>query len=256
LSALRLQVSNSGCRLAPEENERIFEQFQSGRSGVSGTYSTGIGLAFTRELVGVLGGRIHATIEDGWITFDVILPIPAHGGPPHPMEYDTTIAPIYSEMAMPATHSLDSAACNKVALLEKLTEAHKKSILVVEDEQVIRFLIREILKAYYIVYEAADGLEAISVLQQHPPDLIISDVMMPGMDGLTLCNKVKNTPATCHIPFIILSAKGTLEQRNEGYEVGADAYIAKPFHASHLLIRVKNLFEQRARLHKRFQQAD
>src|SRR5690606_18985328 len=70
LSALRLQVSNSGCRLAPEENERIFEQFQSGRSGVSGTYSTGIGLAFTRELVGVLGGRIHATIEDGWITFD------------------------------------------------------------------------------------------------------------------------------------------------------------------------------------------
>ncbi|PPK99616.1 hybrid sensor histidine kinase/response regulator transcription factor [Parapedobacter indicus] len=256
LSNLRLQVSNSGCRLAPDENERIFEQFQSSRSGASGTYSTGIGLAFTRELVGVLGGSIHATIEEGWITFDVILPIPAEGQPFHPVESNATLAPIYTEMAMPATHSLDSAAYNKVALLEKLTEAHKKSVLVAEDEQDIRFLIREVLKAHYIVYEAADGIEAIGVLQQHPPDLIISDVMMPGMDGLTLCDKVKNTPATCHIPFIILSAKGTVEQRNEGYQVGADAYIAKPFHASHLLIRVKNLFEQQARLHKRFRQAD
>jgi len=256
LSTLLLQVSNSGCRLAPEESERIFEQFQSRRSGVSGTYSTGIGLAFTRELVGVLGGRIHASIEEGWIIFDVALPIPAEGRPFHPAEINTSIAPIYTEMATPATHSLDSAAYNKVALLEKLTEAHKKSVLVVEDEQEIRFLIREVLKTHYIVYEASDGIEAIGVLQQHPPDLIISDVMMPGMDGLTLCDKVKNTPATCHIPFIILSAKGTLEQRNEGYQVGADAYIAKPFHASHLLIRVKNLFEQQARLHKRFLQAD
>ena len=256
LSRLHLQVSNSGCRLAPDDNERIFEQFQSRRSGVSGTHSTGIGLAFTRELVGVLGGTIRATIEEGWITFDVTLPIPASeqslpATAPHP-----AIAPIYTEMATPATHSLDSSAYNKVALLEKLTEAHKKSVLVVEDEQDIRFLIREVLKAHYIVYEAADGVEAIGVLQQHPPDLIISDVMMPGMDGLTLCDKVKNAPATCHIPFIILSAKGTLEQRNEGYQVGADAYIAKPFHASHLLIRVKNLFEQQARLHKRFRQAD
>ncbi len=256
LPQLHLQVSNSGCRLAPDENERIFEQFQSGRSGTSGTYSTGIGLAFTRELVGVLGGSIHATIEEGWITFDVVLPIPAEGRPLHPIEINATIAPIYTEMVTPATHSLDSAAYNKVALLEKLTEAHKKSVLVVEDERDIRFLIREVLKAYYIVYEASDGVEAIGVLQQHPPDLIISDVMMPGMDGLTLCDKVKNAPATCHIPFIILSAKGTLEQRNEGYELGADAYIAKPFHASHLLIRVKNLFEQRTRLHKQFRQAD
>ncbi len=253
---LHIQVSNSGCRLAPDENERIFEQFQSSKSGASGTYSTGIGLAFTRELVGVLGGTIQATIEDGWITFDVSLPIPTAVPSDRLTEADSVIAPIYTEMATPATYSLDSAAYNKVALLEKLTEAHKKSVLVVEDEQDIRFLIREVLKTHYIVYEASDGIEAIGVLQQHPPDLVISDVMMPGMDGLALCDKVKNAPATCHIPFIILSAKGTIEQRNEGYEVGADAYIAKPFHPSHLLVRVRNLLEQRERLHKRLQQAD
>src|SRR5690606_14263064 len=213
--------------------------------------------AFTRELVGVMGGSIRAVISDGWITFNMVLPIPAQElhatGLP---DADAPLPPIYSEMAVPVVQSLDSATYNQVGLLEKLTNTHKISVLVVEDEQDIRYLIRQVLNPHYIIYEASDGLEAITVLQQHPPDLIISDVMMPGMDGLALCDKVKNTPATCHIPFIILSAKGTLEQRNEGYQVGADAYIAKPFHASHLLIRVKNLFEQRARLHKRFQQAD
>lgn len=253
---LHLQVANSGCRLAPTENERIFEQFQSSPSGISGTHSTGIGLAFTRELVNVLGGTIGATIEDGWITFDVVLPIPDQQTPAQSPATETALAPIYTQMATPATHSLDSAAYNKVALLEKLTEAHKKSVLVVEDDPDIRFLIRQVLHTHYIIYEASDGLEAIGVLQQHPPDLIISDVMMPGMDGITLCDKVKNTPATCHIPIIMLSAKGTLAQRNEGFEAGADAYLGKPFHASHLLIRVRNLLEQRARLHKRFRHAN
>lgn len=252
---LHLQVVNSGSRLAPGENERIFEQFHSGPSGTSGTYSTGIGLAFTRELVNLLGGTINANIEDGWITFDVALPIPEQQALAYTSTPETVLAPIYTEMATPATHSLDSAAYNKVALLEKLTEAHKKSVLVVEDDPDIRFLVRQVLHPHYIVYEASDGSEAIGVVQQHPPDLIISDVMMPGMDGLTLCEKVKNTPATCHIPIIMLSAKNTLVQRNEGYEVGADAYLAKPFHASHLLVRVRNLLEQRARLHKRLRQA-
>lgn len=253
---LHLQVANSGCRLAPAENERIFEQFQSSPSGTSGTYSTGIGLAFTRELVNLLGGSIGATIEDGWITFDVVLPIPDQEAAAYPTATDTPLAPIYTQMATPTAYMLDAAAYNKIALLEKLTEAHKKSVLVVEDDPDIRHLIRQVLHAHYIVYEASDGIEAIGVLQQQPPDLIITDVMMPGMDGLTLCNKVKNTPATCHIPIIMLSAKSTLEQRNEGYEVGADAYLAKPFHASHLLIRVRNLLEQRARVHRRLRQAD
>lgn len=253
---LHIQVANSGCLLAPDETDRIFEKFHSGRSGDAGTYSTGIGLAFSRELVGVLGGTVAAAIEDGWITFDVHIPIPATYGTSLSSRHDTSPAPDYSEMAKPATNSLYSADYNKVALLEKLTEAHKKSVLVVEDEQDIRYLIREVLRPYYIIYEAADGLEAINVIKQHPPDLIISDVMMPGMDGLMLCEKVKNTPATCHIPIVILSAKGTLEQHNEGYEVGADAYIAKPFQGSHLLVRVKNLLDQRERLHKRLQRAD
>lgn len=255
--ALHLEVANSGCRLAPEDNERIFEQFQSSKSGAAGTYSTGIGLAFTRELVGVMGGSIRAVISDGWITFNMVLPIPAQElhatGLP---DADAPLPPIYSEMAVPVVQSLDSATYNQVGLLEKLTNTHKKSVLVVEDEQDIRYLIRQVLNPHYIIYEASDGLEAITVLQQHPPDLIISDVMMPGMDGLALCDKVKNTPATCHIPFVMLSAKTTVDQRNEGYEVGADAYIAKPFHASHLLVRIKNLFDQQERLHNRLRQAN
>ncbi|MBK1442192.1 response regulator [Parapedobacter sp. ISTM3] len=257
LRILQLQVSNSGCQLAPGEALRIFEKFQTGKTHNAGHYSTGIGLAFTKELVSLLAGEIKATIAEGWITFRVALPIPAandHQAADEPSRY---LPSIYAEMATPAAPSLLNAAdYNKVALLEKLTEAHKRTVLVVEDEQDIRYLIREVLKPYYIIYEATDGMEAIGVIRNHPPDLIISDVMMPGMDGLSLCQKVKNAPSTCHIPFVILSAKGALEQRNEGYEVGADAYIAKPFHGSHLLIRIKNLFEQQHRLHQRLRHAD
>lgn len=253
---LRLQVGNSGCRLAPTESKRIFEKFHTGPSGESGVYSTGIGLAFCRELATVLDGEIRATIEEGWITFDVRLPIPNDLHLKPLPEAEPTDTPDYVEMAKPVADALHTVDYNKVALLEKLTETNKKSILVVEDEPDIRYLIREVLRRHYIIYEADDGLEAINLIKQHPPDLIISDVMMPGMDGLTLCEKVKNTPATCHIPVVILSAKGTVAQRNEGYELGADAYIAKPFQGSHLFVRVKNLLDQRDRLHNQLRRAN
>jgi len=86
------------------------------------------------------------------------------------------------------------------------------------------------------------------------PHLIVSDIMMPDMNGLELCNVVKNTPNTCHIPFIILTARGTVEQKIEGYEVGADAYIPKPFHAEHLLVRIRKLLEYQEKLYTLFSQ--
>jgi len=122
----------------------------------------------------------------------------------------------------------------------------------VEDESEIRFLIREILNNEYIIYEAENGLQAIDLINNIIQDLIVSDVMMPRMDGLELCNKLKNTPAFCHIPFIILSARGSEEHHMEGYEAGADAYIAKPFHTTHLLIRIRKLLESRQKLHEHF----
>jgi len=118
----------------------------------------------------------------------------------------------------------------------------------VEDDADIRFLLNDTLKDDYTIYEAEDGRKALVLIEKVVPDLIICDVMMPNMSGLELCNKIKNTPATCHIPFIILSARGSEDHHMEGYEVGADAYIAKPFHSANLKLRIRKLLEYRQKL--------
>ncbi|WP_353130200.1 hybrid sensor histidine kinase/response regulator transcription factor [Parapedobacter pyrenivorans] len=254
---LRITVSNSGCELEQHELEGLFDQFRTGRKEDPATFTTGIGLAFTRRLVQLLEGNIRATVDQGWISFCVELPPPkdhhdAEGG----MQYGGTPSFIYRNMTTATAHDTltPTDEQNKGALVETLSGTIKKTILVVEDEPGIRYLLRDILGEHYVVYEAVDGLEAVGLIRKQVPDLIISDVMMPGMDGLTLCEKIKNTPSTCHIPVVILSAKGSVEQRTEGYEVGADAYIAKPFHSNHLKVRIKNLFEQQERLHQLFAQ--
>ncbi|HEU5364163.1 MAG TPA: helix-turn-helix domain-containing protein, partial [Hanamia sp.] len=104
----------------------------------------------------------------------------------------------------------------------------------------------------YIVYEAGDGLEALGLTAKILPDLIICDVMMPNMNGLELCNKIKNELPTCQIPFILLTARGSEDHRIEGYEAGADAYIPKPFNTTHLKVRIRKLLEYRQKLHEIF----
>jgi DNA-binding response OmpR family regulator len=143
---------------------------------------------------------------------------------------------------------------NKHTLIENLGDDTKKSLLIIEDDTAIRFLLNDILKDTYIVYQACSGREALDLLSRIIPSLIISDIMMPDMDGLEVCSIVKNTPATCHIPFILLSARGSMDNKTEGYEAGADAYIPKPFHTEHLLVRIKKLIEYQEKLHNLFKQ--
>ena len=255
---LRITVSNSGCELEQNELEGLFDQFQTGRKGSRSASTTGIGLAFTRRLIQLLHGNIRATIDQGWIAFCAELPVPRdHHDTEGGMQNGGNPSFIYRNMTTVTTHDslTPTDEQNKEALVKTLSGNVQKTILVVEDEPGIRYLLRDILSEHYVVYEAVNGLEAVGLIRKQVPDLIISDVMMPGMDGLALCDKIKNTPSTCHIPFVILSAKGSIEQRTEGYEVGADAYIAKPFHSNHLKVRIKNLFEQQDRLHQLFAQA-
>ena len=146
------------------------------------------------------------------------------------------------------TPSQSTLENNKQAIIEDLQYDKSKSILIVEDESEIRYLLKDILKDNYTIYESEGGKQALELILKVIPDLIISDVMMPDMNGLELCSRVKNAPATCHIPFIILSARGNIEHRTEGYEVGADAYIAKPFHTAHLQVRIRKLLEYRKQL--------
>lgn len=257
---LELVVSNSGCTLTKEDLQKVFERFfvMDGTSQVK--LSSGIGLSFTRQLVTLLKGKISADCEQDWIHFNVMLPltfVPEESN--KVVEYlEKNESPSYILTSItgeaPDMKKVNTVENNKKAMISSFNEKAKKSVLVVEDDEYIRFLLRDILSEYYIVYEANNGKEALSVVKKMIPDLIVSDIMMPDMDGLEFCNIIKSTPETCHVPFLILTARGTAEQKIEGYEVGTDAYIPKPFQADHLLIRIKNLLSYQEKMHVLFSQ--
>ena len=258
---LEIIVANSGCKLTDYDIKHLFSKFFVADSNQQTKISTGLGLAFTRQLVGLLGGHIAVTCTDGWITFKVSLQmdfVPQERE--HSREQNENmenpshlLSSIISENSTLNHHS--SEKNNKQSLLKKLEGSDKKSILIVEDEPAIMFLVNDILKESYLVYEATNGREALELIDRIIPDLIVSDIMMPDMTGLEICNRIKNLPNTCHIPFLILSARGTIDQQIAGYEAGADAYIAKPFNIQHLLVRIKRLLEYHGRLHDFFRQA-
>jgi len=257
-SGLEISVSNSGCSLDREQLNKLFDKFYVAGANNLGTekFGTGIGLAFARQLVNLLNGSITARNERGWISFNVHLPM-ATGTETIPSDSEPLAAkPSYLYRAITSFNdsiaSTSVTEINKQALIEKLEGNSRKNILIVEDELEIRYLLKDTLKEDYIISEAEDGKKALELMLRIIPDLVICDVMMPNMDGLELCNSIKNAPATCHIPVIILSARGTVEQHMEGYEVGADAYIAKPFHTAHLKMRARKLLENMERLHNFF----
>jgi signal transduction histidine kinase/ligand-binding sensor domain-containing protein/DNA-binding NarL/FixJ family response regulator len=255
---LEIKIANSGCQLPEDQLDKLFDKFYVAGTSPVGTekFGTGIGLAFTRQLVTLLDGQINVSNLDGWISFSVSLPLrvsrqeedsvlSTHPGKPSYL-YESITA--YGESSV----TVSTLENNKQAIIENLEENSRKNILLVEDEMEIRYLLKDILKDDYIIYEAEDGAKAIELMRRIVPDLIICDIMMPNTNGLELCDKIKNTPATCHIPFIILSARDTLEQHMEGYESGADAYIAKPFHTAHLKLRIRKLLEYKQKLHEFF----
>ena len=260
-NSLEVSVSNSGCELSKEELNRVFDQFFIVQRAKRDKISSGIGLAFTQQLVSLLKGQIAVSNQSDWIIFKATLPL-LQAAPDQQIPEDSphTYRPSYLlrsiAVAQDPVCQLPAIENNKRALIAGLEQQDKKTILVVEDEPAIRYLLKDLLSDHYIVYEAEHGRNALDLLKTTLPDLIISDIMMPEMSGLELCNKVKESSDTCHIPFILLSALGSVDHKTEGYDAGADAYIPKPFDTQHLLVRVRKLLEYRERLHSLFKKDD
>jgi len=248
---LKTVVANSGCTLKEDELQLLFKEFHVGNEHQFDKFSTGIGLAFTKELIHVLDGTIEVSLNEGWIFFECKLQL-GHSTENSKKDEVITSAPSYlfESILKPYQEEVLETVNerNKITLVNDLQKKEAYTILIVEDDIALRFLLKNILKDNYHVYEAENGTSAISFLKNKIPDLIISDVMMPDMDGLSLCKHVKTTPATSHIPFIMLSAKGSEAHKTEGYETGADAYIPKPFHINYLLVRVRKLLDYRERM--------
>ncbi len=248
---LTIRVSNSGCTLEAEDISQIFNKFYTVNDQSQEKFSTGIGLAFTKELVNLMGAEISVELAEGWIHFTISIVLETKTAEGKKEEVITS-APSYLYESLVKHYEkpeqLSAGEENKNSLIEELQQHNAQSILLVEDDPELRFMIRNVLKDQYIVYESSNAIEALVFLRKTAPSLIISDVMMPGMNGLDFCREVKQTPATAQIPFIILSAKSTEENKTEGYEVGADAYIPKPFHINYLQVRIRKLLDYQAKM--------
>jgi DNA-binding response OmpR family regulator len=245
-----IKISDTGCGISPEHIDHIFDRFyQVGQEDNSFYEGTGIGLALTKELVELHHGTIKVESELGkGSTFTLLLPLGKDHLKPKEIEVETLIETATPEFSVTLSESLEES----VIVAEDITEANDNQgiLLIVEDNADVRAYIREYFETEYHIIEAVDGLDGFKKSTEHVPDIIISDVMMPKMDGNEFCRKVKTDERTSHIPVILLTARASSESKIEGLETGADDFITKPFDGEELQVRVKNLIEQRKRIRK------
>jgi len=243
---IRLAVANTGSYIPPEEQPHVFDRFRqmsdSSRSG-----STGIGLALVKELVTLQGGTIDlSSDEERGTCFTVDLPVFLEAPPgamPEPSAEETA-----AEAELYPLESEDSEDSE----VSVAAEPEKPRILVVEDNDDLRgFLVRE-LSPDFTVLEAPDGDKGLAKALADVPDLIVSDVMMPGIDGFELCRRLKQDLRTSHVPIVLLTARAEIESRLTGLQQGADDYLAKPFDARELRVRILNLVEMRRALQQQY----
>ena len=240
---VRLSVTDTGEGIPADKLGLVFDRFYQAGDRSSGT---GIGLALVKSIAQLHGGSVgvESRVGEG-TTFTVILPLEQPGAE----ILEAEDAGKYQEQ-FSSTYTDSGAFRRETEQLELMTdtEEQRPTVLVVDDNESLRTFIASLLKDEYRVLLAADGKEALDVAGRQLPDLVISDVMMPVMDGLAFCEALKSQLATSHIPVILLTAKNMEDQRAEGYASGADAYISKPFSEKVLLSRVGNLLKSRLQL--------
>ena len=247
---IKLDIADNGKGIAAESLPHIFEEFYQSDNADSGTGS-GVGLALVQQIVKTLDGTvaIDSTLGKG-TTVHVSLPLRKNATPyPSPSaEAETAIANYNADkpVDMPQLNvgitPTDNGGDGELPT----------RVLVVEDNADIATYIGNQLKHKYLVSYASDGKMGCEMAHEWMPDIIITDIMMPVMDGLTLCRNIRNNDVTSHIPIIVITAKVTEEERIEGLKAGADAYLTKPFNSDELKTRVDKLLEQRAILSQKY----
>ncbi len=245
--AIEIQVKDNGVGVAADKLEKIFDRFYQVDSSQTREYEgTGIGLAMVKELTELHYGEISVKSELGiGSCFTIRLPGGAAHLSPEEIIEELAIVNIDSNSLLNETNTTPT---NKADERKFKTE----TLLIVEDNADLRYYMRENLPKHYHILESSNGEEAFAIATDEIPDLIISDLMMPKMDGMQLCKKLKANETTSHIPIILLTAKTNIETKIEGLETGADDYIAKPFDMKELQVRIHNLIEIRKNLQAKF----
>ena len=252
---LRIEVRDTGIGIVKEELGNIFEKYyQTKRGHNANNKGWGVGLALVKKCASIHKGSVSVESEPGkGSCFTVLLNVSEEAfDAQDKISSDKTVVPLsqykftvpYPERAAQAAHMGGSSPA-----------ASQSSILLVEDnEELLGFLSGLFGKSYH-TYVANNGAEALDIARKYPLDLVISDVMMPKMDGNTLCRTLKEDPSTSHIPVILLTAKGDTEDVMKGYESGAEAYVPKPFDPEILELQVKNIIHMKLVQRERIGQA-
>ena len=253
---IRIEVSDTGDGIPPEKMKNLFHRFHDGEYRKHQTIGTGLGLYLTHDLIYLHHGTIRCESEVGkGTTFTVELPINKESFAPDQIDETRTI-----DFNIPKNAIIDVQALTlDVNEKEEIDpQDHPDEdiyrLLIVEDNAELLMLMRQLLKSSYCVYAAKNGREALNIIHQKDLDLIISDVMMPEMDGYELTKAVKSDPNYSHLPIILLTAKTQEEDEQEAILLGADEYLTKPFRLKDLKLRIDNIIENRKRIQAEYHQ--
>lgn len=248
-----MKVADNGAGIPKDCQRQVFERFfQAGNKDVGGT---GIGLAVVKSFTELHEGSVSVESEEGKGTeFTVTLPVECKSDNAHGTRMETASKDEYAVWGMTVDKHEPNSAERLFGMID--TDGERLKILVVDDNEDVRSYIASILCGEYDIREAADGQAGLDKAVREVPDLVICDVMMPVMNGLEMCRRVKSETATSHVPVILLTARTQDMQRAEGYDCGADAYITKPFSSKVLASRIRNLLENRRRLRERYSSDD
>jgi signal transduction histidine kinase/DNA-binding response OmpR family regulator len=260
---LTVRISDTGIGIPADKISRIFDRFyQVDGSHTTEQEGTGIGLSLTKELVELHKGTIEVESTEGkGTTFVIRIPLGKKHLTPEEIREQASTVPeemIFHDETIGEKPEIGGVAETELngepsrRRLDVTDEAEKPLLLIVEDNADVRNYIAGSIKIGFRILEATDGEDGWTKSVEHIPDIIVSDVMMPRMDGFTLCAKLKTDERTSHIPIILLTAKASGEDRIEGLNTGADDYILKPFEPDELKARIRNLIEQRKRVHEYF----
>ena len=237
-----ISVADNGCGISSDELPYIFDRFYQAKNAGRGT---GIGLAIVKAFTELHHGEVSATsIEGKGSTFTIHIPVRQKG--------EVTNQPTEKIEQLVEPSSAEEVP-NQARHIDELIQPYqtdKPEVLIIDDNIDIRTYLRSVLSEKYNVSEAADGKAGLELARKIVPDIVLSDIMMPVMDGLAFCQQLKTDKAISHIPVILLTARSLDEQRAEGYEHGADAYLSKPFSLRLLLSRIDNLIESRKKLNQ------
>ena len=248
-------VRDSGIGMSPEQLTRIFERFYQVDGQRKGT---GIGLSLVKMLVEKHHGTIMVASEPAQYTeFKVTLPADMAAFtekerelPAHEVETSASLRelPVADEYFSGDAAAVVSEEKSDDDQIEVGSEEERPTILLVDDNKEMVDYLKDNFRQNYVTLTAGNGEEALAIMKEHRVDIVLSDVMMPGIDGIKLCQLIKRNLQTCHIPVLLLSAKGSVDAQTEGIQAGADDYIAKPFSIHLLKGKIANQLKARQRL--------